>query len=220
MPSASAPTTATEERARALLFSEGYLNTDYTFVIGKNGKEIKGLDDLKGRSIAVAKGSTLDIWLTDNAPGAKLVRFEDTPSAVAAYLAGQSESFAENSAIALKVAEDNLDTTSATWGVDHMISGGGWHHFTMPSCIADGQYLLRIELLALHSAPSEPQFYASCAQIQVTGGGAFSPSQTQKIPGSYDRMDPSINAMIYDGNGQPTNSYQPYQAPGMRPITC
>lgn len=119
-----------------------------------------------------------------------------------------------------KVAEDNLDTTSATWGVDHMISGGGWHHFTMPSCIADGQYLLRIELLALHSAPSEPQFYASCAQIQVTGGGAFSPSQTQKIPGSYDRMDPSINAMIYDGNGQPTNSYQPYQAPGMRPITC
>ena len=55
----------------------------------------------------MAKGSTLDIWLTDNAPGARLVRFEDTPSAVAAYLAGQSESFAENSAIALKVADDN-----------------------------------------------------------------------------------------------------------------
>ena len=69
--------------------------------------QAKTVEELKDRSIAVAKGSTLDIWLTDNAPGARLVRFEDTPSAVAAYLAGQSESFAENSAIALKVADDN-----------------------------------------------------------------------------------------------------------------
>ena len=37
------------------------------------------------------------------------MRFEDTPSAISAFLSGQSPYFAENSAIALKVAEDNPD---------------------------------------------------------------------------------------------------------------
>jgi polar amino acid transport system substrate-binding protein len=64
-------------------------------------------DNLEGRTVAVAKGTTLDIWLTDNAPKVKLVRFEDTPAALAAFLAGQADTFAENSAIAIKVQEQN-----------------------------------------------------------------------------------------------------------------
>lgn len=49
-----------------------------------------------------------------------------------------------------------------------MIANGGWHYFDMPSCIAPGQYLMRVELLALHSAssPGGAQFYMECAQIQ------------------------------------------------------
>lgn len=121
-----------------------------------------------------------------------------------------------------KVAEDNLDTATGTWGVDNVISGGGWHSFVLPSCIAPGQYLLRIELIGLHGASvtGEAQFYGSCAQIEVTGSGGFTPSETAKIPGSYSPEDPSIKIGIYDGSGQPTNGGQPYQAPGMRPITC
>lgn len=121
-----------------------------------------------------------------------------------------------------KIAEDGLDTGSNTWGVDNVIAGNGWHSFTLPACVADGQYLLRIELLALHgaSATGEAQFYGSCAQIQVTGGGGFFPSETVKIPGAYSPEDPSIKIGIYDGNGQPTNGGQPYQAPGPRPISC
>ncbi|KAJ5020733.1 glycosyl hydrolase family 61-domain-containing protein, partial [Bipolaris maydis] len=38
-----------------------------------------------------------------------------------------------------KVAEDGLEGT--TWGVDRMISNNGWTEFTVPSCIASGQYL-------------------------------------------------------------------------------
>ncbi|CAB3905186.1 transporter substrate-binding domain-containing protein [Achromobacter aegrifaciens] len=98
---------ATPERAQQVMFSQPYAAVNLGIYGGASMPQAKTVDELKGHSIAVAKGSTLDIWLTDNAPGAKLVRFEDTPSAVAAYLAGQSESFAENSAIALKVAEDN-----------------------------------------------------------------------------------------------------------------
>jgi hypothetical protein len=32
------------------------------------------------------------------------------------------------------------------------VSQNGWSYFTMPTCIAPGEYLLRVELLALHSA--------------------------------------------------------------------
>jgi polar amino acid transport system substrate-binding protein len=76
-------------------------------VFGAADKPFDGVAALAGKQVAVAKGTTLDTWLTDNAPDVKVVRFEDTPSAIAAYLAGQVEYFAENSAIALKVAGDN-----------------------------------------------------------------------------------------------------------------
>ena len=36
----------------------------------------------------------------------------------------------------------------------------------MPTCIAPGHYLMRVEIVALHSAsiPGEAQFYMECAQ--------------------------------------------------------
>ena len=61
-----------------------------------------------------------------------------------------------------KISEDGLDN-SGQWGVDRMIANAGWQYFTMPTCIAPGQYLMRVELLALHSAYSAggAQFYVS-----------------------------------------------------------
>ena len=63
-----------------------------------------------------------------------------------------------------KVAEAGL--SGSTWAVDTMIANGGWHYFTMPSCVAPGQYLMRVELIALHgaSSPGGAQFYMECAQ--------------------------------------------------------
>ena len=98
---------ATPERAQQVMFSQPYAAVNLGVFGSKSFPQAKSAADLKGRSIAVAKGSTLDVWLTDNAKDVKVVRFEDTPSAIAAYLSGQAEAFAENSAIALKVAEDN-----------------------------------------------------------------------------------------------------------------
>ena len=68
-----------------------------------------------------------------------------------------------------------------------MIQNGGWHYFTMPTCVAPGHYLMRVELLALHSASSQgaAQFYMECAQINVVGGtGAKTPSPVS-FPGAY-----------------------------------
>jgi len=100
---------ATPERAQQIMFSQPYAVVNLG-VYGPKAIPVatgKKPDNLEGRTVAVAKGTTLDVWLTDNAPKVKVVRFEDTPAAIAAYLAGQADTFAENSAIALKVMDQN-----------------------------------------------------------------------------------------------------------------
>jgi hypothetical protein len=85
-----------------------------------------------------------------------------------------------------KIQEDGLGS-NGVWGTEKVINGQGRHSITIPSCIENGQYLLRVEMLALHSAGSYPgaQFYQECAQINVTGGtGAKKPS-TVSFPGAY-----------------------------------
>lgn len=45
-----------------------------------------------------------------------------------------------------------------------------------------------MEILALHSSPSDPQMYPSCAQLNVKGGQGKTPSDSDiiNIPGLYD----------------------------------
>jgi cellulase len=63
-----------------------------------------------------------------------------------------------------KVAEQGF--SGGTWAVDAMIANKGWHYFTMPTCVAPGDYLMRVELIALHGATNQgqAQFYMECAQ--------------------------------------------------------
>ena len=57
-----APTTVTKERAENMLFTEGYLNTDFQFMIKKGAPKIEKLEDLKGKIVSVNKGSAYDLW--------------------------------------------------------------------------------------------------------------------------------------------------------------
>jgi cellulase len=52
-----------------------------------------------------------------------------------------------------KVAHDGL--SNGKWAVDTMIANAGWHYFTMPTCITPGDYLMRVELIALHGAQNQ-----------------------------------------------------------------
>src|ERR1700756_477317 len=61
----AAPTTVTRERAENMLFTEGYLNTDFQFVVKKDTPDIKALEELKGKTIAVNKGAVYDSWARD-----------------------------------------------------------------------------------------------------------------------------------------------------------
>lgn len=118
-----------------------------------------------------------------------------------------------------KISEAGL-INSNQWAVDALISNGGVQSVKIPSCIANGDYLLRFEIIALHSAYSYPgaQFYTSCAQIRVTGGtGSESPS-TVSIPGVYSSGDPGIKVSIYNNQGSPYPGS--YQIPGPRPFVC
>lgn len=122
-----------------------------------------------------------------------------------------------------KVAEDNFDPATNTWGIDTMVANNGWSYFDMPTCIAPGDYLLRVELLALHSAYDMmgAQFYVSCANLRISGDGSFSPAETVSIPGAYQQGDPSIQTNIWGPTPNVAdNNGQQYLAPGMRPITC
>ncbi|PVH76227.1 lytic polysaccharide monooxygenase [Cadophora sp. DSE1049] len=88
--------------------------------------------------------------------------------------------------------------------------------FTIPSCVPAGQYLMRIEQIALHGANvvGGAQFYLSCAQLAITGGGTKTPTNTIALPGGYKTTDPGILIPIYWPI--PTN----YTMPGPSVFTC
>ncbi|KAF5378572.1 hypothetical protein D9615_007129 [Tricholomella constricta] len=66
---------------------------------------------------------------------------------------------------------------------------------TIPSNTPSGEYLLRIEQVGLHVAGA-PQWYISCAQINVTGGGSGNPAKVS-IPGYVSASDPGLTVNIY-----------------------
>lgn len=66
--------------------------------------------------------------------------------------------------------------------------------FTVPQSIPSGDYLVRVESIALHQAqaPGGAQIYLSCAQVTVTGGGNGSPGPLVAFPGAYRANDPGL----------------------------
>ncbi|KAF3906957.1 Endoglucanase-4 [Arthrobotrys entomopaga] len=119
-----------------------------------------------------------------------------------------------------KVASEGL--SGGKWAVDNMISQSGWWYATLPTCLAPGDYLARVEIIALHSAYSSQgcQFYISCAQLRVSGSGSWTGSNYLSFPGSYSQSDPGILINIYGSSGQPDNNNKPYTAPGGAVQTC
>ncbi|KAK6497930.1 hypothetical protein TWF481_012324 [Arthrobotrys musiformis] len=84
------------------------------------------------------------------------------------------------------------------WGVKDLNRCCGKVGVKIPSNIPSGDYLVRAEVIALHSAPTEPQPYVTCYQITVTGGSGSLPSSGGvKFPGAYSASDPGIGVNIH-----------------------
>ncbi|KAI5852062.1 glycosyl hydrolase family 61-domain-containing protein [Tricharina praecox] len=97
-----------------------------------------------------------------------------------------------------KIDEAGYDGT--TWASDTLIAAGNKWTVTLPSDIAAGNYMLRHEILALHSAGTVggAQFYPMCANLVITGGGSAAPTGVN-FPGAYSATDPGIEVDIYNG---------------------
>ncbi|RDW73024.1 hypothetical protein BP6252_06931 [Coleophoma cylindrospora] len=100
-----------------------------------------------------------------------------------------------------KIDEAGLidDTTSpGTWASDQLIAAGNSWTVTIPSTIAAGSYVLRHEIIALHSAGSADgaQNYPQCVNLVVTGGGSDTPAGTLG-EALYTETDPGILVNIY-----------------------
>jgi hypothetical protein len=112
-----------------------------------------------------------------------------------------------------QISQDAFD--GSKWGVDRLIANKGVQTVTIPKCIAPGQYLLRGELIALHSASQSmgAQFYMECAQINIVGGSADKTPATVSFPGAYKQNDVGIIYNLYSGQ-------KTYTAPGPSVFSC
>ncbi|KAI1427733.1 glycosyl hydrolase family 61-domain-containing protein [Xylaria sp. FL1777] len=114
-----------------------------------------------------------------------------------------------------KIQEDGY--TNGVWGTSKVINNAGIHAIKIPDCLADGQYLLRAEMIALHGAgsPQGAQLYMECAQINISGGSAKVSPATYSLPGIYKATDPGLLINIYQMTAAST-----YTIPGPSLFTC
>ena len=88
----AAPTTVTKERAEAMLFTAGYLWTAFQFGIKKGSAPIKSWADLKGKAVAVNKGTPYEkLAKAEGEKNGFTVQVYDTqPDATQAVLSGRA----------------------------------------------------------------------------------------------------------------------------------
>ncbi len=148
-----------------------------------------------GISASVAAGETVTFYWTDWP--------ESHKGPVMTYMASVSGEFSAATPQDLsyfKIDEDGYDASSDSWASDTLIANNNSWTVTIPSDISAGNYLMRHEILALHSAGTSGggQFYPLCVSLEVTGGGSAEPEGV-KFPGAYSASDPGILVNIYNG---------------------
>jgi polar amino acid transport system substrate-binding protein len=87
-----ASTVITKERAESVLFTEGDHGNDYRFLTASSAPEVKSLDDLRGKVIAVNQGNVYDRYLAEREAqyGWKIERYAKNEDAVQAVLGGRA----------------------------------------------------------------------------------------------------------------------------------
>jgi cellulase len=116
-----------------------------------------------------------------------------------------------------KIAEQGFDAGSNTWATDDLIKNKGVFDVTVPSCIQEGDYIMRADITALHNArPNKAngaQIYIGCSQLKVSGTDGSATPSTVSFPGAYNPDDEGLH----------TNPFQKitnYPIPGPKVFSC
>jgi polar amino acid transport system substrate-binding protein len=121
-----APVTVTKERAESMLFTEGYLNTDFQFITKRDAPDITKLEELNGKVISVNKGSAYDSWARglEEKIGWKVESFGTQTDAVQAVLSGRAYANVAGNTVIQWAAKSNpqiklsyLHSTGLVWAI-------------------------------------------------------------------------------------------------------
>ncbi|KAK3294525.1 glycosyl hydrolase family 61-domain-containing protein [Chaetomium fimeti] len=137
-------------------------------------------------------GFQLWYYATMQHPGPLTIHMSKAPGDVRDYQ-GDGDWFKVHQMIICKPPSNGYlnDQDWCTWDLDTV-------SFTLPADTPPGQYLVRVEHIALHGASDgHTEFYYECAQIEVGGNGNGQPGPMVKIPGLYDSEDPALRFFIY-----------------------
>uniref|UniRef100_A0A8H7Y7J9 lytic cellulose monooxygenase (C4-dehydrogenating) n=1 Tax=Psilocybe cubensis TaxID=181762 RepID=A0A8H7Y7J9_PSICU len=156
--------------------------------------------------LACHHGGDVGTTALANAPSGSQVTFQweywpaDHQGPVSTYMTscnGDCSLFSANTARWFKIDADGYDPSNKQWAAAKLIANNFSWVSTIPAGLAPGQYLMRNEMyftcgglidllikalsfsIALHS--SEPQFYPSCSQLEITGSGTNTPSDSQLV---------------------------------------
>ncbi|KAF5872121.1 putative glycoside hydrolase family 61 protein [Botrytis fragariae] len=140
------------------------------------------------------------------------------PGPIQHYLFGPVDDASMATGIGSWFKIDEYIEVNGTWASNLMDAGNMSYTFNLPTGMATGEYLLRSEMLALHSAQTVggAQWYIGCAQLSITGTSGDSCGPSIELPGDYNATDPSIYIPdIYYGFDIST-----YTPPGGAIATC
>ena len=98
--------TATDERAKAVDFTIPYVASGALPLFRKDNP-IKGIADLKGKKVSVARGSTNDSLMTKFFPDTTVVRFDTIADAIQAVKSGKVDAVMEGFATVRKAAAED-----------------------------------------------------------------------------------------------------------------
>ena len=106
--------TATPERAKSIAFSEPYLKTGLALLVGAKSA-VKGADDLdiKGRTVAVKKGTTGHQFASSTFKQARLLVLDKESAAVLEVVQGKADAFIYDSLSVYQNHKRHPDSTRA-----------------------------------------------------------------------------------------------------------
>lgn len=98
--------TVTDERKEEVDFAEPYMKVALG-IVAPDGSPITSVDDLKGKKLIVNKGTTAELFFTENYPDIELVSYEQNTEAFQALVDGRGDALAHDNTLLFAWAYEN-----------------------------------------------------------------------------------------------------------------